>query len=97
MIGFKADDFHEVQGLIDLFGKTVERRMERALIEEFEIRVDELLPIVCSENVSEVSAIIRLYLDIRGYGPVKEESVREVRTAIETAIQRLLGESRKAA
>ncbi len=81
----------------DLFGKTAERRMERALIAEFELRVDELLPIVSSENISEISAIIGRYLDIRGYGSVKEESVREVRAAVDTAIRYLLGETRKAA
>jgi indolepyruvate ferredoxin oxidoreductase len=81
----------------DLFGKTAERRMERALIAEFELRVDELLPIVSSENISEISAIIGRYLDIRGYGSVKEESVREVRAAVDTAIRCLLGETRKAA
>jgi indolepyruvate ferredoxin oxidoreductase len=81
----------------DLFGKTAERRMERALIAEFELRVDELLPIVRSENIGEVSAIIGRYLDIRGYGSVKEESVREVRAAVDTAIRSLRGQTRKAA
>ena len=81
----------------DLFGKSAERRMERALIDEFEVRVDELLPVVCFGNIGAVSAIVRRYLDIRGYGPVKEESVREVRAAVETAVRCLLDESRRAA
>ena len=81
----------------DLFGKTAERRMERALIDEFEMRVDQLLPVVCLENIGTVSAIVRRYLDIRGYGPVKEESAREVRAAVETAVRCLLDETRKAA
>jgi indolepyruvate ferredoxin oxidoreductase len=81
----------------DLFGKTAERRMERALIGEFERHVDELLPLVDAKNIGEVSGIVRHYLDIRGYGPVKEEAVRAVRAAIEGSMKVLLGETRRAA
>ncbi len=81
----------------DVFGKTAERRMERALISEFESRVDELLQVARPQNLAEISAIVRRYLDIRGYGPVKEASVSDVRAAIETAVSDLLGEIRRAA
>ena len=81
----------------DVFGKTAERRMERALISEFESQVDELLRMACPRNITEISAIIRRYLDIRGYGPVKEESVGEVRAAVQKAVSDLLSEPRRVA
>ncbi len=81
----------------DVFGYTAERRMERALISEFESRVDELLRAASSRNIGEISAIVRRYLDIRGYGPVKEASVREVRAAVDVAVQNLRREPRRAA
>jgi hypothetical protein len=34
------------------------------------------------ENLDEAVAVIRLYMDIRGYGPVKEQAVKDVREKI---------------
>ncbi|MGB5336420.1 MAG: indolepyruvate ferredoxin oxidoreductase family protein [Woeseiaceae bacterium] len=81
----------------DLFGKTAERRMERTLIVEFEQQVDDLLSVLGADNIREVSDVIRCYLDIRGFGPVKEESVQLVREAVASSTRTLLGDSRKAA
>jgi indolepyruvate ferredoxin oxidoreductase len=81
----------------DLFGKTAERRMERALITEFEQLLDELLPVLCGENLAEATSLVRRYQDIRGYGPVKDASVREVRADVETGLQNLLVANQKAA
>ena len=64
---------------LDLFGLTAERRMERQLISEFEATIDRLLVKLSSENIAAATEIVELYLDIRGYGPVKEQAVREVR------------------
>ncbi len=81
----------------DIFGKTAERRAERALIVEFEQRIDELLKLVDADNLADISGIVALYMDIRGFGPVKEASMREVRVAVEDAMQQLTDENRKAA
>ena len=67
---------------LDLFGMTAERRMERALIGEFECTVGQLLDKLGPENVGEAAAIVREYLEIRGYGPVKEAVADEVRKRI---------------
>ena len=67
---------------LDLFGMTAERRMERALIGEFEQAVDTLLPALSEDNLAEAIAIVRSYMDIRGYGPVKEQAVSEVRKKV---------------
>ena len=62
----------------DVFGMTAERRSERALIGEFENRIDEILPALTAENVTQACGIVALYMDIRGYGPVKEQAVEDV-------------------
>ena len=66
----------------DVFGWTAERRMERALIKEFEDLVDGLLPKFTVENAGDAAELVSLYMDIRGYGPVKEQAVEEVRAKI---------------
>ena len=81
----------------DVFGHTAERRMERALIVEFEQLVNDLLPVVGATNLAAASELIRCFMDIRGYGPVKEESVHLVRAAVAARMQELLGEDRIAA
>lgn len=70
----------------DVFGKTAERRMERALIGEFEATVATLLSGLTAANLSQAAEIVKLYLDIRGYGPVKEQSAQEVRSRIQTQL-----------
>ncbi len=81
----------------DLFGRTAERRMERALIVEFEQLAGDLLAVVSADNIDDASELIGCFMDIRGFGPVKEESVRVVREAVATRMQGLLGETRIAA
>ncbi|MDH3441411.1 MAG: pyruvate ferredoxin oxidoreductase, partial [Gammaproteobacteria bacterium] len=81
----------------DLFGKTAERRMERALIREFETMLDEVLPVLTADTIAQASSLFRLWLDIRGYGPVKEASVREVRAQLEMELGNWLTVNQRAA
>jgi indolepyruvate ferredoxin oxidoreductase len=67
---------------LDLFGYTADRRIERALIVEFEETVSRLLSALNKENVDDAKAVVQLYMDIRGYGPVKEQAVKDVRGKI---------------
>ncbi|MDX1482561.1 MAG: indolepyruvate ferredoxin oxidoreductase family protein [Woeseiaceae bacterium] len=68
----------------DVFGYTAERRMERALIGEFEATVDRLLDRLDAGTHAEAVRVLALYQDIRGYGPVKDQAVKEVRARIAT-------------
>jgi indolepyruvate ferredoxin oxidoreductase len=68
---------------LDVFGMTAERRAERALIVEFEQTIDALLQSLDSRNLAKASAIVGRYLDIRGYGPVKDQAMDEVRMDIQ--------------
>ena len=67
---------------LDLFGYTAERRMERQLILDFETTIDRLLAVLSSGNLEFAVDLVQLYMDIRGYGPVKEQAVKEVREKI---------------
>ena len=67
---------------LDLFGLTADRRLERALIGEFEQTVETLLSVLDKENIGDAETVVRLYMDIRGYGPVKEQAADEVRGKI---------------
>jgi indolepyruvate ferredoxin oxidoreductase len=64
---------------LDLFGLLPERRMERALLGEFEETVERLLSVLDGQNICKAEAVVRLYMDIRGYGPVKEQAAIDVR------------------
>lgn len=68
---------------LDLFGYTAERRMERALIGEFEANVGRLLDGLQVDDIDAATEVVNLYQDIRGYGPVKEQAVAKVRASID--------------
>ncbi|MEY8882707.1 indolepyruvate ferredoxin oxidoreductase family protein [Donghicola sp. XS_ASV15] len=63
----------------DPFGRTAERKMERALIREYERDMDEVLAQVTPATRDIAIALAKLPLDIRGFGPVKEENAAKVR------------------
>ncbi|HWX10579.1 MAG TPA: indolepyruvate ferredoxin oxidoreductase family protein, partial [Trinickia sp.] len=64
----------------DLFGKTEERRTEHALIGEYEALVRELIGGLTAEKLPLAVELANLPDGIRGYGHVKENNLRAVRT-----------------
>ena len=56
---------------LDIFGYSAERKMERALIRQYEKDMKAILPKVAPETLEIVTALAALPLDIRGFGPVK--------------------------
>ncbi|SMX38862.1 indolepyruvate ferredoxin oxidoreductase family protein [Maliponia aquimaris] len=70
----------------DLFGRTEERRMERALIEEYRALLDRLAAGLTEDNRDEAARIAALVMEIRGFGPVKAQAVADTRARIEAAI-----------
>jgi indolepyruvate ferredoxin oxidoreductase len=81
----------------DLFGKTAERRMERALIVEFEQMIDEILPTLHDGRLEDATELVELYMNIRGYGPVKEESAGLVRRQVAERLQKRFAVAAEAA
>ncbi|MDA8444155.1 indolepyruvate ferredoxin oxidoreductase family protein [Paracidovorax valerianellae] len=64
---------------LDPFGRTEERRTERALIAEYRACIDELLAGLTAENLPLAADIARIPEDIRGYGHVKERHLKAAR------------------
>jgi indolepyruvate ferredoxin oxidoreductase len=63
----------------DFFGRTEERRMERALIGEYEQTVDALLQDLTRDNHALAVEIASLPESIRGYGHIKAKSAGAAR------------------
>ncbi|MEP1942586.1 MAG: indolepyruvate ferredoxin oxidoreductase family protein, partial [Sulfitobacter sp.] len=57
---------------LDVFGYTAERKMERALIKQYEADMRAFLPQLDEQNRDAVLALAALPLQIRGFGPVKQ-------------------------
>ena len=64
---------------LDLLGKTEERRMERALIGEYETMIDALLPKLTADNHATAVALASIPEKIRGYGHVRQRHLEVAR------------------
>ena len=73
---------------LDVFGRTEERKTERALITEYEACITELLQSLNADNRALAVEIARVPEDIRGYGHVKERHLSAVRPKWDTLMQR---------
>ena len=81
LTGFKV--LAKLKGLrgtaFDVFGKTDERRMERALIGEYTSSIDTLLQTLHASNHAVAVDVARIPELIKGYGHVKERNVKTAR------------------
>ncbi|TWH00578.1 indolepyruvate ferredoxin oxidoreductase [Mesorhizobium sp. J18] len=68
----------------DPFGYTAERRMERELIGWFEEQVEKALPNLSADRLDLLAETFLLPMQIRGYGPVKEEAARRIRAEFDS-------------
>ena len=75
-------------GALDIFGRTDERKMERALIQEYRQCIDELLQGLTADKMSLAVEIASIPEDIRGYGHVKERHLLGARTKWDQLMQR---------
>jgi indolepyruvate ferredoxin oxidoreductase len=66
-------------GALDVFGRTEERRTERALIQQYRDCIDELLPMLNADRLPLAAEIARIPEEIRGYGHVKERHLQAAR------------------
>jgi indolepyruvate ferredoxin oxidoreductase len=67
-------------GSLDIFGRTEERKMERALIVEYRQLLSEILPQLNADNLAKAVALASIPEDIRGYGHVKERHFAAAKT-----------------
>ena len=81
LTGFKV--LAKLKGLrgtaLDVFGKTAERKMERALIGEYTTSIDTLLKTLGADNHATAVEVARIPELIKGYGHVKERNVKTAR------------------
>jgi indolepyruvate ferredoxin oxidoreductase len=64
----------------DPFGRTSERKMERALISEYEADMAEVLPKLDARTRDAIIALALLPLSIRGFGLIKEGNAAKAMT-----------------
>lgn len=79
----------------DPFGYSRDRRMERGLIDWFEKLVNDNLHRVTASGCEQWKKLFGMPMEIRGYGPVKEDAVARVKSQMEAGLQTM--ESRSAA
>jgi indolepyruvate ferredoxin oxidoreductase len=65
--------------VLDVFGRTEERRMERQLVREYEALIEELLVGLSADKLELALQLARLPERVRGYGPVKHANVLAVK------------------
>jgi indolepyruvate ferredoxin oxidoreductase len=73
---------------LDVFGRSEERKTERALITEYQACIDELLQTLNADNRALAAEIARVPEDIRGYGHVKERHLKAARPKWDALMQR---------
>ena len=85
--------------VFDVFGLTSERKMERQLIEDYRLLVEEIADTVNQTNIEVAKKLLSLPEEIRGYGHVKEASVIQVRQSWRALLDQYsaAGAERKAA
>ncbi|HMN21795.1 MAG TPA: indolepyruvate ferredoxin oxidoreductase family protein [Ottowia sp.] len=66
-------------GPFDVFGRTAERRTERALIAEYRASIEAVLPALVAGNHAAAVEIARIPEQIKGYGHVKERNLQAAR------------------
>ena len=74
---------------LDPFGRTVERRMERALANDYEATMLRALAMLDAVNAGDVAALAALHAKVRGYGHVKLRNLAGVKRAEREAAARL--------
>jgi indolepyruvate ferredoxin oxidoreductase len=71
--------------VFDPFGRTAERRMERALILEYETLVESTLQTLTSKNHGAAVRLLAMFDEVRGFGPVKQAAVDRYQARVAAA------------
>ncbi|WP_224020099.1 DUF6537 domain-containing protein, partial [Burkholderia vietnamiensis] len=65
----------------DPFGRTAERRMERALADDYETTLTRALAAMTAANAAQVAQLAELHARVRGFGHVKVRNLAGVKRA----------------
>ena len=66
-------------GVFDIFGYSEERKMERQLLADYEVVLDEIVSELSKDNLKAATALANYPEAIRGYGHVKERNVEKAK------------------
>ena len=84
--------FRRLRGTrLDIFGRSAERRLERALIGEYEARIEGLLARLDARHHATIVEIAALAQSMRGFGHVKERNIAQARQREALLLERLDG------
>jgi indolepyruvate ferredoxin oxidoreductase len=84
--------FKKLRGsALDIFGYTAERKLERALITDYERDIDQVLDQINPQNLDVAVEIASLPLEMRGFGHVKQANIEKVDRRRKTLLQKLAG------
>lgn len=73
---------------LDIFSYTAERKMERALITQYEADIQRVLSSLNKENLDASIALLSIPDHIRGYGPIKEENAKKAAVMREELLEK---------
>ncbi|MBZ6378698.1 indolepyruvate ferredoxin oxidoreductase [Pacificimonas flava] len=79
-------------GPLDIFGRSDERKAERAAIPAYEAELDRLIEGLRADNHELAVTLAALPLDARGFGPVKEAQAKTVAARADALWQKWPGE-----
>ncbi|MDU8929754.1 indolepyruvate ferredoxin oxidoreductase family protein [Alisedimentitalea sp. MJ-SS2] len=83
--------------VFDPFGRTEERRLERALIKDYEADMAKWLPRANADNMAMIVELAELPLSIRGFGPVKMANIEQAANRRAELLQHIPGTTKIAA
>ena len=72
--------------LLDPFGWTQERKLERQLLAEYQALVQRVIPVLNADNHSQWLQVLSLPQHIRGFGHVKLASIENYRRQLAQAL-----------
>jgi indolepyruvate ferredoxin oxidoreductase len=75
----------------DIFGKTKERKMERALITEYRQLIDDVLASLTKDNIDDAVALLSMVEEVRGFGHIKMKAVEAYRTVVYENLEKYNG------
>ena len=78
-------------GILDIFGYTIERKMERDLIRQFERDIDVILEQVTPQNLVCAVEMASLPQKMRGFGHVKLANIEQAKRRGELLSRQLSG------
>lgn len=77
--------------VFDVFGYTKERQMERALVEKCENVIELCTGSLSIKNVGDMAELLELFLEVRGFGPVKEKAAKKALAMLEERLAKIQG------